>query len=1037
VADNAIVGRRAELARLDAHLAGGGPTLLVVVGEAGIGKTRLVDEVAARHGSGRRVVRGRADEHEPAAFGLWLGVLNQLELPRPGTDRSVPAGELRWDVVDQLTSGLRASGPVLAVLDDLHWADDYSLWVAEQVVDRVAGDDVVILATTRPAAEARSVRWPALHRRAEVLALGGLDVEEVGALAERVGGSSVDAERLWRRTGGNPLFVRELAVSDADAAPTATVVLAASIERAGAEVADLVTLVAAAGPGTPRDVLAYAAGRSRDELEGLVEAAARSDFVRIGDEGIGLRHDLLVSAALGRLAPGDRRRLHESLAGAWDVVDGPESAAAAARHRLLAVPAVDPSAAGFEVLAAAEALIAGGRTADAATLLRLASTTLARSVGVDRTLCARLAVAESAARYALGDFDAAIEVGGIAVTHAAHADDPVLAAAAEVTALAHHNPMVPDPARVERLADIDRALPAAHDLADPALRIRLRGRRAVLLMSLPDRFDEAHALGDDAVERARATGDPDLLVRALADRFFVLTTPDDYDCRAQAADELVELGRSTGRLEIVRWGREWQHAARLANGDLDGAVQSLAELEAVAAVLPSPYWRYSAALRRCGMVASSGDYEGALALIGETAELGAGVVPEQERIGLDAGLRLSTAMVYGRADHGAEELQARFVDAAGAVPVLFLQARIALGEIMLGDPAAARTRLLPWSGRLDAGLRGPEGLPTLGALAHAAVLLDWSAAAAELRTALAPFAGRLVIGNGVMLDVSVDHHLAALALLDGDLHAAVGHAQAAVAFARRFRAPVIEARALALLAEVTDRTGDTAAARSARDAAIAIAEPIGMHLDATGGTSAGPAATASPPSARSIDDRAVRLRLDNGRWFIESRFGSGHVAASTGMSQLLRLLSAPGTDVAAVDLAVAARGIAVVSSDLGPALDARAKREYRRRINELQADIDEAETHHDLERATKHRVELDAILGELRAAVGLGGRDRLRGSGNERARINAARTIRRAVAAIGTALPDLGAHLDVSVRTGHHCTYAPEPAAALTWHVEA
>ena len=125
----------------------------------------------------------------------------------------------------------------------------------------------------------------------------------------------------------------------------------------------------------------------------------------------------------------------------------------------------------------------------------------------------------------------------------------------------------------------------------------------------------------------------------------------------------------------------------------------------------------------------------------------------------------------------------------------------------------------------------------------------------------------------------------------------------------------------------------------------------------------------------------------------------------------------------------------MLASDLGPALDGRAKREYRRRISELRADIDEAEAHNDIERAAKHQLELEAILAELRTAVGLGGRDRPQGSGNERARVNSARTIRRGVAALKAAIPELGAHLDVSIRTGHQCSYAPEPAASLDWRV--
>lgn len=102
---------------------------------------------------------------------------------------------------------------------------------------------------------------------------------------------------------------------------------------------------------------------------------------------------------------------------------------------------------------------------------------------------------------------------------------------------------------------------------------------------------------------------------------------------------------------------------------------------------------------------------------------------------------------------------------------------------------------------------------------------------------------------------------------------------------------------------------------------------------------------------------------------------------------------------------------------------------------ELQGDIDEAEAANDGERATRARLELDALLDELRRAVGLGGRDRPSGSGAERARVNVTRNLKRAIAALAAVSPALGAHLERSVRTGRYCAYEPEPAAALAWSV--
>lgn len=1034
----ALVGRRAELAKLDDFVAGsvGACRMLVVVGEAGIGKTCLVDELASAAAPSVQVVRGRADEHEQTAFGLWCGPLAQLGLPRPGTDPSVPANEQRWEVVDLLTSALRTDDPVLVVLDDLHWADDESLWVCEHALDRLVDASVAVVATTRPSSEARAARWHTLYRRAEVVALDGLDVREVAELAGRLGASPSDAERLWRHTGGNPLFVRELSLGGADGASTVRDLLVAALERPGLETADLLSLVALAGPDTPREVLAAAGAVEVDALEASLDAARRADLLHVDDGQVRLRHDLLVDAAIARCSAGDQRQMHVALADAWAPRSGPDARTRRARHQLFAVPTSDGATAGAAALEAARLLREHGRHADAVALLCEAASILGHRSDIPAELEARLALAEGEARWAIDDIDAAAAVCDIAARHAAAAGDPVLAAAAEVAALAHHNPLVPDPVRAARLAELDEALPSSHDDVDPTLRIRLRGRQAVLSTSLPDRRGEAVTLGDDAIARARAIADPDALVGAFSDRLFVLATPGDHATRDRAAEEILELARTTGRPALALRGHEWSYAAKLADGDLPGAVGALTELEALAAIMPSPYWRWAGALRRCGLLSLLGDLDGAMSLADSTRQLGLEAAPEAEAVGIDWALRLSTILLYRRDIYAADRLQRGMIEASGDPPLLFLQARFAITEALLGDLASARRRLTPWLGRFETCLHGPEGLSTLGVLAQAAVLLGWQPGASEARRLLHPFAGRLTGGNGVLVDLPVDHHIASLALAGGDLDEATRHAQRAVAFARRMRAPAIEARTLALLAHITERTGDAPGATSARDAATAIAEGIGMLLPET--TAQRPRSTAiGAAGGQEVADHQVRLRYDDGRWSIESPFGAGHVPDSLGMGQLVRLLTAPGTDIAAVELTHAARGVEMaVAGDLGPALDARAKREYRRRIAELHADIDQAEDYNDLERAARLRVELDALLHELRAAVGLGGRDRPQGSGSERARINTTRNIRRSIAAVAAAIPDLGAHLTVSVRTGHTCSYTPEPAALLHWSVE-
>ena len=98
----------------------------------------------------------------------------------------------------------------------------------------------------------------------------------------------------------------------------------------------------------------------------------------------------------------------------------------------------------------------------------------------------------------------------------------------------------------------------------------------------------------------------------------------------------------------------------------------------------------------------------------------------------------------------------------------------------------------------------------------------------------------------------------------------------------------------------------------------------------------------------------------------------------------------------------------------------------------LQAEVDSAESAHDLVRAERAHIEMEALLRELKRAVGLGGRDRPTGSDAERARINVVRSIRRTIDAIDRQAPLLGAHLQEAVRTGRHCIYLPEPDIALS-----
>ncbi len=170
-----------------------------------------------------------------------------------------------------------------------------------------------------------------------------------------------------------------------------------------------------------------------------------------------------------------------------------------------------------------------------------------------------------------------------------------------------------------------------------------------------------------------------------------------------------------------------------------------------------------------------------------------------------------------------------------------------------------------------------------------------------------------------------------------------------------------------------------------------------------------------------------------------------------GLRHLARLLAHPAREFHATDLEAADRQAAPVGpreragdgelqarpdlGDAGELLDAQAKAAYKARLDELRAELEEAEGDNDPARAAKARSELDFLVGELARAVGLGGRDRRAASHAERARLNATRAIRAAMANLARANPSLGRHLASTIRTGRYCSYTPDPRAPIDWEL--
>jgi len=175
----------------------------------------------------------------------------------------------------------------------------------------------------------------------------------------------------------------------------------------------------------------------------------------------------------------------------------------------------------------------------------------------------------------------------------------------------------------------------------------------------------------------------------------------------------------------------------------------------------------------------------------------------------------------------------------------------------------------------------------------------------------------------------------------------------------------------------------------------------------------------------------------------------GHVAlikSTRGLHYLAILLRDPRREFHVrellahpLDASAPSAGVAVPKQLTGglfygfPVLDAQAKAEYKRRINDLRDELEEAERVDDAQRKTEIQNELEAICNHLAYAVGLRGRDRKTCSDAERARSAVTKCIKKAIRKIGEAIPSLGYHFADSIKTGYFCSYHPHSDRAVAW----
>jgi DNA-binding SARP family transcriptional activator len=646
-----FVGRESEITELEAALEGavaGSGGLLLLAGEAGIGKTRLAEELAAlareRNADvlwGRcweaggapaywpwtQAFRGYLRDHELAPAAELAPILPELGEGLPPSDPE----QARFRLFEAAAGFLRvasAMNPLVLVLDDLHAADIPSAVLLRYLAPELASMRVLAVGTARTGELRRDQPLaPVLvelgRRAAQRFDLAGLAVDDVAALVEETTGQPASDEvatTIAVRTDGNPLFVTELARLIATDPLLETVppairdVISVRARKLSARCADTLALASVLGRDFPLDVLAKLAGLERDELlEVLDEAVAVRLLVDVDGSPRVLRfsHALIRDALYEELPATRRLRLHRAAAETLVALRagelGPHLAELA--HHFAA--ADDSRASAYARRAGEHAARALGFE-EAARLFEVA---LEFAPAEDR--CGIL-LSLGEVQMRVGDTEVGKETFLRAADLARAAGDAESLARA---ALGYGERLMWTGAGEDRelVPLLEEALETMGE-GHPALRALLLARLLGALKEVlpPERRAE---LAREGLALARAHCDDAQLSAMLLTVRVAAWGPDDAEAHLSIATEITELADRAGELERAIDGRCFRVESRMTLGDLPGTLADLEEAARVAEKLGQPTAHWHVAVHRLELALLQGRLEEAEELVDYTRTL--------------------------------------------------------------------------------------------------------------------------------------------------------------------------------------------------------------------------------------------------------------------------------------------------------------------------------------------------------------------------------------------------------------------------------
>lgn len=986
-----FVGRekeRALAARAVERAIAGHGGVLVLMGPAGIGKSRLAHVIAQGAAErGTRVAWGRTWEAGDApAYLPWSRAFRALGVTDDPFSGSAALGagdarEARFAIFERATqrlSEIAAPDGLVIVLDDLHAADVASLLFLTFLASQLDTMRLLVVATHRDLdpriVGETSALLSKVGRMADTLHLAGLTVAEVFTWMEQEVKSSTTldlATRVQTLADGNALFVSALVRriergEDLSADAELGRLLDEPLARLSEGAQETLAVASVLGREVDTKLLAALLDRPLDAVEVLVREAQEAGIVTpiSNAERVVFSHILVRDRLYDRLLSSHRAALHRRAA-RWLLAS---TELESAMSHLLRSDAPSEEI-GSLARTLADRALARMAFEDAVAVSERA---LERHAGVD-TLHLDLQLRRAEGMFRGGDVAAARE---LCIVIAQRSRDLGYAEGEARAALVYGLDVAlgGDSGRiVSLLRDALASLPEA----DSPLRASVHARYALALTPPRTRaaLEASLAEGARAVAMARRLGDHDALLYALR----MAGSPSLYlvgaERRARSVREIVALAEGLERPMVILDVGGWWLAALREEGALVEHDAAMAKLERLTTENGRPIHRARLAMWQATDALLQGDDTRRRELVAKAhALLDAASAPifsfmlgMFDLASADFGMAPASTRIEAPDDP-------RLTNAPGWLRVA--------GLAVLGFADAARTLAARERAQLDAALfPWVLGLGIAAARTHdvdtATVVLPMLEACARDQTC---FWGIFAVGV-----------LGPVQRVAGDLASLLGRTDEArrwydetIEIGERMRAPAI-----------------VSLARARRDAL-------------------GPAASGVPKS-KAPAVRAIEITRDGDAWRLVWGATSILVRDGKGMQYLAELIVRPGVELHVTQLV----GLETSSADGAPALDAKAKAAYGARARSLKAELDEARAWSDAGRITKIERELETIAEQLASSVGLGGRDRKLGSEVERLRINVQRRIKDAIRRIGTHDADLARHLGRAIKTGTYCAYDP------------